>query len=115
MIFTTTDRQGFDKALSGVPGSAIQSVYAKPAGDPSMLIENASWQYPLGNPWGWDVYPWNWGKEGEADKENPTPDGQTPGTEGTPWKGESAGGNILMFAAVIGAVLLLTSKSKFLR
>jgi len=114
MIFTTTDRQGFGSGLTGVVGSAIQSVYAKPAGDPDMLLENASWQYPLGDPWGWDIYPWNWGKEGEADKENPTPKGETPGTEGTPWKGE-AGGNVLMFAAVIGAVLLLTSKTKFFR
>ena len=114
MIFTTTDRQGFGAELTGVPGSAIQSVYAKPAGDPALLLENASWQYPLGDPWGWDVYPWNWGKEGEAEKENPTPDGQTPGTEGTPWKGETTS-NILMFAVVIGAVLLLTSKTKFLR
>ena len=114
MIFTSTDRQGFNKELSGVVGSAIQSVYARPDGVPALLLENASYQYPLGDPWGWEVYPWNWGKEGEAEKEKPTPDGQTPGTEGTPWVAET-GSNVLMFAAVIAAVLLLTSKTKFLR
>lgn len=114
MIFTSIDRQGFNKALSGVPGSAIQSVYASPVGEPAQLLENASWKYPLGDPWKWEVYPWNWGKEGEANKELPTPDGQTPGTDGTPWKGETTS-NIFMFAAVVGAVLLIASKTKFLR
>lgn len=115
MIFTTANRQGFDKALSGVEGSSIQSAYALPAiGSSQTILENASWKYPLGDPWGWDIYPWNWGKEDEANKENPTPD-QNP--EAAPWKAgeETPSGNVLMFAAVVGAILLLTSKTKIFK
>ena len=115
MIFTNTDRQGFNKALTGVIGSSIQSVYAKPVGDPSLLADNASWKYPLGDPWGWSIYPWNWGKEGEADKVAPTPDDSSPETKAMPWKGAAETGNtVVIFAAVIGAIWFLSSKTKLL-
>lgn len=112
MIFTTTDRQGFNQGLSGIPGSAIQSVYSKPAiGSNALIMENASWKYPLGDPWGWDIYPWNWGKEGEAEKEKPKPD--TP-TEAQPWKAEAEtpAGNVFMLLAVVGGAWFLLNYKK---
>ena len=119
MIFTSTDRQGFAKSLTGVIGSAIQSVYAKPVGDPVQLSENSSAMYPLGDPWGWNVYPWNWGKEGEADKEGPTPDGSADDIiidklDAPPWKGK-VGSDIIMFAVVIGAIWFLSAKTTLLK
>lgn len=113
MIFTSSDRQGFNKSLSGVEGTSIQSAFTKPLIEPSLSFANFSWlPYPYGPlP---DKGPWI-DKEDNYSKENPTPDGQTPGTEGTPWKGETPTGNILMFLAVVGAALFLTSKTKLLR
>lgn len=109
------DRQGFGKSLTGIAGSAIQSVYTKPIVAPNLIGENASWKYPLGDPWGWDIYPWNWGKD--ENDEKPTPEsgtGNDVNTDKPPWYGENAN-NVVMLLAVVGAVLLLSSKTKFLR
>lgn len=109
------DRQGFSKSLTGIEGSSIQSVYTQPkitqvCADKSLA--NASWSYPLGDPWGWSIYPWNWGKEeNEANKENPTPEGTpTPGAQGS--LPESTGSNVLMFAAVVAAAWFLVKGPK---
>jgi len=108
MIAQFFNRQGFEKSLSGVNGTAIQSVYTKPiidSGYKACEAANVSWKYPLGDPWGWSIYPWNWGKEGEADKEKPTPDGSPPGAQGgIP---ESTSGNMLMLLVVAGAAFFL--------
>lgn len=113
------DRQGFGKALTGISGSAIQSVYTKPVVAPNLVGENISWKYPLGDPWGWDIYPWNWGKD-ENDEQS-TPDTGTGNhadgvikTDKPPWYGENAN-NVVMLLAVVGAVLLISSKTKMLR
>ncbi len=103
MISQFTNRQGFGKSLSGVPGSAIQSAYAKPLIDPSYALSNISWlPYPYGPlP---DKGPWI-DKEDEAHKENPTPGGPTPGAQGSiPEKPIS---NVLMFLVVVGAAWFL--------
>ena len=113
MIFTSTDRQGFNKALSGVVGTSIQTAFTKPTMEPEHALSNLSWlPYPYGPlP---DKGPWI-DKEDNYSKENPTPENQ-PGGGGTPWTAkETPSGNVLMFLAVVGGILLLTSKSKFLR
>lgn len=106
MIAQLFNRQGFNKSLAGIDGSAIQSAYTKPVAASNLITENASWQYPLGDPWGWSIYPWNWGKEGEADKEAPTPDGSPPGAQGGIPEKPTA--NIMMLLAVVGAAWFLT-------
>ena len=111
MIFTTTDRQGFNKDLSGVVGSAIQSAYHKPIMEPSHAFANISWlPYPYGElP---DKGPWI-DKENKENEELPTPDTLP---NATPWTAkETPSGNVFMFAAVICAVLLLTSRTKFFK
>lgn len=108
------NRQGFEKALTGIDGSSIQSVYTEPkitqvCADKSLA--NASWSYPLGDPWGWSIYPWNWGKEeNEANKENPTPGDPPPGAQGT--VPESSSGNVLMLVAVVAAAWFLVKGPK---
>jgi len=100
MIAQLFNRQGFEKSLSGIDGSAIQSAYIKPEivqvcaeKSASNLLFSLPYPYgplPEGGPW-----------SGNDKNENPTPDAPTPGAQGN--IPESAGGNVLMFAAVVAA------------
>lgn len=104
MISQFTNRQGFEKSLSGVKGTSIQSAYTKPIIAESLQPANLSWlPYPYGPlP---ETGPWS-GKGSENEKqEQPTPGEPAPGAQGgIP---ESPDGNVLMFLAVVGAAWFL--------
>jgi hypothetical protein len=107
-----TLRQGFDKLLTGVGGTSIQSAYTKPLIEPSRAVANVSWlPYPYGPlP---DVGPWskkketdNW--ENERD-EKPTPESGTGNniqTDKPPWYGQNAN-NIVMLMVVVACAWFL--------
>ena len=103
MIIQFADRQGFQKTLSGVSGTSIQSAFTKPLIASDHAFANISWlPFPYGElP---DEGPWI-DKENQENSEKPTPDTPTPGAQGG--ISDNSSSNVLMFAVVVGAVWFL--------
>ena len=103
MLSQFLNRQGFNKSITGVEGTTIQSCFTKPLIEDRLSFANLSWlPYPYGPlP---DVGPWI-DKEDNWSRENPTPETPTPGAQGhIP---ESTTGNAFMLLTVAGLAFFL--------